>query len=77
MRRIRSGCCALVASGHAAAPPMSVMNSRRYPEAEDRYLTGSNWRIGSNRRCPLRVISGHRITSGLPPKADMVPCNYE
>ena len=29
MRRIRSVCCALVASGHAAAPPMSVMNSRR------------------------------------------------
>ena len=27
MRRIRSGCCARAASGHAAAaPPMSVMN---------------------------------------------------
>ena len=28
MRRIRSGCCARAASGHAAAPPSSVMNSR-------------------------------------------------
>ena len=30
MRRIRSRCCARVASGHAAAPPSSVMNSRRF-----------------------------------------------
>ena len=29
MRRMRSGCCARAASGHAAAPPSSVMNSRR------------------------------------------------
>ena len=29
MRRIRSLCCARAASGHAAAPPTSVMNSRR------------------------------------------------
>jgi hypothetical protein len=30
MRRIRLGCCARAASGHAAAaPPSSVMNSRR------------------------------------------------
>ena len=30
-RRIRSGCCARAASGHAAAaPPSSVMNSRRF-----------------------------------------------
>jgi hypothetical protein len=30
MRRIRSGCCARATSGHAAAAPaMSVMNSRR------------------------------------------------
>jgi hypothetical protein len=25
-----AGCCASAASGHAAAPPMSVMNSRRF-----------------------------------------------
>jgi hypothetical protein len=29
MRRTRSPCCAFAASGHAAAPPRSVMNSRR------------------------------------------------
>src|SRR5262245_2621911 len=29
MRRTRSGCCALAVSGHVAAPPSSVMNSRR------------------------------------------------
>src|SRR5215831_3017772 len=28
--RIRSPCCALAASGHAAAPLSSVMNSRRF-----------------------------------------------
>jgi hypothetical protein len=30
MRRIRSLCCARDASGHAAEPPSSVMNSRRF-----------------------------------------------
>ena len=29
-RRIPSGCCARAATGHAAAPPTSVMNSRRF-----------------------------------------------
>ena len=29
IRRIRSACCARDASGQAAAPPSSVMNSRR------------------------------------------------
>src|SRR5262249_53671904 len=29
MRRTRSPCCARAASGHAAAPPRRVMNSRR------------------------------------------------
>src|SRR5262245_17525770 len=33
MKRIRSGCCARVRTGHAAAPPMSVMNSRRFMAA--------------------------------------------
>jgi hypothetical protein len=28
-RRMRSACCARAAIGHAAAPPSSVMNSRR------------------------------------------------
>jgi len=31
IRRIRSGCCARAASGHAvAAPPRTAMNSRRF-----------------------------------------------
>jgi hypothetical protein len=29
MRRIRSACCARAANGQAAAPPSSVMTSRR------------------------------------------------
>jgi len=36
-RRIRSGCCALAENGQTAAPPRTVMNSRRfiaYPEAQ-------------------------------------------
>jgi hypothetical protein len=30
MRRIRSGCCARAASGHAPAPPSSDINARRF-----------------------------------------------
>ena len=30
MRRMRAPCCARAASGHAATPPMSVMNVRRF-----------------------------------------------
>ena len=30
MRRIRSGCCARAANGHAAAPPSAAMNARRF-----------------------------------------------
>jgi hypothetical protein len=39
MRRTRSACCARAASGHAAVPQSSVMNSRRLmcsPQAEDK-----------------------------------------
>src|SRR5262249_27543745 len=28
-----AGCCARAASGHAAAPPINVMNSRRFTDA--------------------------------------------
>ena len=59
MRRTRSGCCARTANGQAAAaPPISVMNSRRLidaPEAQDQpsyrlkpaYWKGANVRFGS------------------------------
>jgi len=30
IRRVRSACCARAPSGHAAAPPTSIMNSRRF-----------------------------------------------
>jgi hypothetical protein len=32
-------CCARVASGHTAAPPMSVMNSRRFTASGSRAST--------------------------------------
>jgi hypothetical protein len=39
IRRIRSGCCARVASGHAAAaPPSSVMNWRRSSGRDVRFI---------------------------------------
>jgi hypothetical protein len=41
MRRIRSGCCARADSGHAAAPPMSVMKWRRcivFPDLGSRQI---------------------------------------
>ena len=38
IRRIRSPCCALAVSGHvAAAPPMSVMKSRRFTRLPRRH----------------------------------------
>ena len=40
MRRTRSPCCARAASGHAAAPPSSVMNWRRAASYADRILRG-------------------------------------
>src|SRR5262249_53898016 len=48
MRATFAGCCARTASGHAAAPPSSVMNSRR--------LTRSPRRRGraASAACPLR-----------------------
>ena len=36
MRRTLSPCCARAASGHVAAPPMSVMNSRRFTRSPRR-----------------------------------------
>src|SRR5215510_12593504 len=45
IRRIRSGCCARPASGHAAAPPSSVMNSRRLVCRERSIVRGDEDRI--------------------------------
>src|SRR5215469_10023901 len=41
IRRIFSGCCARATSGHAAAPPSSVMKSRRFNFAIIRSLVGA------------------------------------
>ena len=67
MRRIRSGCCARAASGHAAAPPSSVMNSRRLiaaPEAQERHRNGSNSPIVKGPAYATVVMSalGHKRT---------------
>ena len=66
MSRIRSPCCARAASGHAAAPPTSVMNSRRLiatPQgSEQAIVAGRLAGSGQNGawRCPLWVKSRHR-----------------
>jgi len=36
MRRIRSPCCALALSGHAATPPRNVMSSWRFTQSPRR-----------------------------------------
>ena len=45
MRRIALGCCARAASGHAAAPPSSAMNSRRLVCRESSILKGDGGRF--------------------------------
>ena len=62
MRRIRSDCCARVANGHAAAaPPESVMNSRRLK------LDPQFWRIVTAQIARLEGANDVRFGS----KADM------
>ena len=64
MRRIRSGCCARAASGHAAAAPPSTRDELAPPHVRLRG-SGRGHRIGSSRdagradRCPLWVKSRH------------------
>src|SRR5262245_61207449 len=56
MRRTRSPCCALVATGHTTAPPHNAMKSRRLiktPEAQTR--NGSNLHTYSGRGTTLRM----------------------
>jgi len=38
--RIRSVCCAFALTGHAAAPPSTVMNRRRFNDRPRRYRSG-------------------------------------
>jgi hypothetical protein len=58
MHRILTACCAWAASGHAAAPPMTFMNSRRRIARHRRRL--AHRVIGAvSSRCPLWVKSRH------------------
>ena len=89
MRRIRSPCCARAASGHAAAaPPRSVMNSRRRivaPELKtgdrSKSLTVLGWHQADGRtmsalaqKQTLQQVGG---MSALPPEADMCVANTD
>ena len=80
MRRMRSPCCARTTSGHAAAPPSSVMKSRRLiPCARDELgrLQQGNVRNGmggsgsvcgaaiESRACRIWVMSARHDPTGL------------
>ena len=62
MRRTRSGCCARAASGHAAAPPRTVMKSRRLIRSPRR-----RGRAASDPRVPLSART-LRIIFALSPR---------
>src|SRR5262245_41908198 len=81
IRRIRSGCCANPANGHAAAPQSVMMNSRRLIASSEAKGQGVNtgrlahlsWlgRVQGHVewpvQCPLWVKSGHlQCTSACP-----------
>jgi hypothetical protein len=78
-----AGCCARAASGHAAAaPPKSVMTSRRligFPQGQGSRIkysrSGPCIAAKAGRSSPVRVKLGRagdvRCTTALPPKADV------
>jgi hypothetical protein len=68
MRRTRSPCCALVATGHTTAPPNNAMKSRRLiktPEAQTR--NASNLHTYSGRGTTLRMSASDMFSA----KADV------
>src|SRR5262249_7379542 len=80
MRRTRSLCCARAASGHVAAAPRIVMNSRRLIAAPEVREHRSNACVSSERgkRMPRMSALGQKQTyavqkgmSALPPKATL------
>src|SRR5262249_48084263 len=83
MRRNRSGCCACATSGHpAAAPPTSVMNSRRLTDRPLKQRVLPYHAVGCivhDRKFWLpmsalgqkQTLQSVRPMSALPPKADM------
>ena len=73
MRRMRSVCCA--ASGQAAVPPRSVMNSRRFtrsncirsPPARAGLQDSELGRISQRARCNFATSLGSANADGSPP----------
>src|SRR5262245_56535069 len=62
MRMTRPACCAYAVSGHAAAPPTSVMNSRRLiaaPSLEQRIVPVQTHPLEGATKGPLLVKSRH------------------
>src|SRR5262249_41909142 len=81
MRRIRSGCCACVVSGHTATEvPISVMKSRRLiaPGLREGDRTASNLALGAGGRHfaamsalgQKQTFALHQPMSALPPCVD-------
>ena len=54
MRRIRSGCCARAASGHAAAPPRSAMKLRRLMQIARWARAYQGWCCASQQKLAAR-----------------------
>jgi hypothetical protein len=82
MRRIRSRCCARATSGHVAAPPSNVMNSRRFtpmsPVLPNRKDSTALLRCGISIWSmslvgQIRSSDDVGCTTALPPKADVDP----
>ena len=73
MRRIRSPCCARAASGHAAAPPSSVMNSRRFmprPQHGGYHIVAGNVALCIAAKCSADRLL--RVKTRMPPECSHV-----
>jgi len=68
MRQTFPPCCARAASGHAAAPPSSVMNSRRFVTARYHIAprAASLIPIFFTTRTPCRSVISHQRADGGP-----------
>jgi hypothetical protein len=80
MRRTRSLSCACAASGHAAAPPRSVMNSRRFMGAPTSALgpdittpLRKNAAVHHSKNCVMMSQMGHSRPRPAKPKAEACP----
>jgi hypothetical protein len=64
IRRIRSRCCARAESGHATAPPSSIMNSHRLIRAHLSPRVAPYQDFGGTRRCASQQIRRGDVGSG-------------